>query len=98
MVLEEVKRAYDPTTIGRQIAAIAVSGDRRPLLATITAPSLVIHGADDPLFPLACGEDTARVDVGRRYGTRYPTQMYKLVVDGIERVIHKYFKQVKFQY
>jgi pimeloyl-ACP methyl ester carboxylesterase len=23
-------------------------------------PTLVIHGADDPLVPAACGEDTAR--------------------------------------
>ncbi len=30
------------------------------LLARITAPTLVIHGADDPLVPVAAGIDTAR--------------------------------------
>ncbi len=36
------------------------SGDRRKLLAKITAPTLVIHGADDPLVPVAAGRDTAK--------------------------------------
>lgn len=36
-----------------------VDGDRRPLLQTITAPALVIHGRDDPLVPLPGGQDTA---------------------------------------
>ena len=44
----------------RQIVAIAASGSRVRLLGTITRPTLVVHGADDPLVPLACGEDTAR--------------------------------------
>ncbi len=59
LVLEEVGRAYDPGGIGRQIAAIAVTGDRRSRLARITTPTLVVHGADDPLILPACGEDTA---------------------------------------
>jgi len=59
LVSEEVSRAYDPAGTARQIAAIAVAGDRRTRLSAITAPTLVIHGCDDPLFPRACGEDTA---------------------------------------
>lgn len=59
IVLEEAQRAYDPSGIGRQIAAMAVTGDRRSRLATITVPTLVIHGTDDPLIPPACGRDTA---------------------------------------
>ncbi len=43
----------------RQMVAILGSGDRRALIRQITAPTLVIHGADDPLVPLAAGEDTA---------------------------------------
>lgn len=58
--LERVARRglYPPGT-ARQLLAILASGDRRPLLAKITAPTLVIHGADDPLVPLAAGRDTA---------------------------------------
>ena len=59
LVRAEVRRAYDPGGTGRQIAAMAVTGDRRSRLATITAPTLVVHGADDPLIPPACGRDTA---------------------------------------
>lgn len=59
LVLEETRRAYDPGSAGRQIAAMAVTGDRRSRLATITVPTLVIHGTDDPLILPACGRDTA---------------------------------------
>lgn len=53
------QRGYDPAGAERQLLAIFASGDRRPLLARITAPTLVIHGADDPLVPVAAGIDTA---------------------------------------
>ena len=59
LVREEARRAYDPAGFGRQLAAMACAGDRRTRLATIRAPSLVIHGEDDPLIPPACGRDTA---------------------------------------
>jgi len=36
----------------RQVAASLAQGDREPHLATITAPTLVLHGADDPLVPV----------------------------------------------
>jgi proline iminopeptidase len=55
-----VHRAYEPAGTARQLLAIIASGDRRKLLRTITAPTLVIHGADDPLVPLAAGRDTAQ--------------------------------------
>lgn len=59
MVSEELSRAYDPAGTGRQIAAVGVAGDRRARLSGVTAPTLVIHGSDDPLFLPACGRDTA---------------------------------------
>ena len=43
----------------RQLLAILATGDRRALLAQIKAPTLVVHGADDPLVPVAAGRDTA---------------------------------------
>jgi proline iminopeptidase len=55
-----VRRAYEPAGTARQLLAIIASGDRRKLLQTITAPTLVLHGADDPLVPLAAGRDTAQ--------------------------------------
>ena len=50
----------------RQLLAILATGDRRPLLASITAPTLVLHGADDPLVPIAAGVDTAANIPGAR--------------------------------
>ena len=55
-----VRRAYEPAGTARQLLAIIASGDRRKLLKTITAPTLVIHGAADPLVPVAAGRDTAQ--------------------------------------
>lgn len=56
-----IERAgYHPQGVTRQLAAIIAAAERRPLLRTIKAPSLVIHGEDDPLVPAACGVDTAK--------------------------------------
>ncbi len=55
-----VRRAYEPAGTARQLLAVIASGDRRKLLRTIAVPTLVIHGAQDPLVPLAAGRDTAR--------------------------------------
>lgn len=60
MFADEYERNFDPRGVGRQLAAIIASGDRRPLLQTITAPTVVVHGAADQLIPPACGEDVAR--------------------------------------
>jgi pimeloyl-ACP methyl ester carboxylesterase len=95
LILEEAQRAYDPGSVGRQIAAIAVSGDRRPRLSTIKVPALVIHGVDDPLFVPACGEDTASAIPGAELmlvdgmGHDLPHQLYKVIVDGIERTARR---------
>ncbi|MFN7745033.1 alpha/beta fold hydrolase [Aquidulcibacter sp.] len=53
-------RAYDPKGTLRQLIAILADGARAGQLAKVTAPTLVIHGKQDELVPLACGVDTAR--------------------------------------
>jgi len=53
------RRGLYPAGTARQLAAILASGDRREMLHGITAPTLVIHGADDPLVRIAGGRDTA---------------------------------------
>src|SRR5262249_33902488 len=52
-VISEARRAFNPAGVGRQMAAVRAGGDRRPKLAKITAPTVVMHGADDPLAPPA---------------------------------------------
>jgi pimeloyl-ACP methyl ester carboxylesterase len=58
-LLEAVRRNYDPAGSGRQMAAVAATGDRRERLRRITAPTLVVHGADDPLIRIEAAYDTA---------------------------------------
>lgn len=60
----ETLRNRCPTGFLRQMAAIIADGDRTARLATITAPTLVIHGSDDPLVPPTGGRDTARAIAG----------------------------------
>jgi pimeloyl-ACP methyl ester carboxylesterase len=92
LVLEEVRRAYDPGGRGRQIAAMAVAGDRRERLATVTAPTLVIHGADDPLILPACGRDTAASIPNADFllvdgmGHDLPPALYQRVIEAIDRI------------
>ena len=57
----QVKRAHNPAALARQLVAIAASGDRTKVVRRIKAPTLVIHGDEDPLVRPACGEETARV-------------------------------------
>ena len=57
----QVKRAHNPAAVARQLVAIAASGDRTKVVRRIKAPTLVIHGDEDPLVRPACGEETARV-------------------------------------
>ena len=59
-VAASLERNVCPAGVARQIVAITASGDRSKLLDNISAPTLVIHGAADPLIPPACGVDTAR--------------------------------------
>ncbi|MBC7499361.1 MAG: alpha/beta hydrolase [Herminiimonas sp.] len=56
-----VRRNVTAAGIARQLVAVAASGDRVAMLKTIKSPTLVIHGTDDPLVPIDCGRDTARL-------------------------------------
>ncbi len=53
-----------PESMPRQIMATFKTGDRTPMLKTITTPTLVIHGARDNILPLPHGEHTAEVIAG----------------------------------
>ncbi|MEP2236122.1 MAG: alpha/beta fold hydrolase [Alteripontixanthobacter sp.] len=55
----DMERSIYPEGMQRQLAAILADGDRRAQISGITAPTLVLHGEDDPLVPLSGGQDTA---------------------------------------
>ena len=52
-------RSYCPEGKGRQYLAIMVQNDRTAELGEIEIPSLIIHGDEDPLVPIAGGKATA---------------------------------------
>lgn len=60
---------YRPRGSTRQLAAIAADTRRAQELPGIRVPTLVLHGEDDPLVPLACGVDTAQRIPGARLAT-----------------------------
>lgn len=62
----DFERSFYPVGVARHMAAIAASGNRRPHLAGVTTPTLVLHGKDDPLVPLTGGIDTHEAIPGSR--------------------------------
>ncbi|HUR41948.1 MAG TPA: alpha/beta fold hydrolase [Verrucomicrobiae bacterium] len=64
------ERSYDRSSyrrgLARQTLAIIASGSRVGLLKRITAPTLVLHGEDDPLVPVAAGHELAQHIPGAR--------------------------------
>jgi pimeloyl-ACP methyl ester carboxylesterase len=80
-------RAYDPPGLARQLLAVWASGDRTERLAAVRAPTLVIHGAQDPLTPLAAGRATAAAIPGARLevidgmGHDLPRELWPRIVD-----------------
>ena len=65
-LLAMVKRSWRPAGTARQLLAIAADGDRSPWLHRIQAPTLVMHGQDDPLVPVAAGHDLVAKIAGAR--------------------------------
>lgn len=85
-------RGLSPTGRARQMAAmLAYPDDRTKALNTITAPTLVIHGAADPLAPLPCGEAVAAAIPGARLvvieamGHLMPPAVFPALVDAIAK-------------
>ncbi len=84
-----VRRSYRPAGTARQMVAIAADGDRSPLVAQIRVPAQIIHGAADPLVPLAAGRDLAakipdaELDVIEGMGHDLPVALWPRFVAGI---------------
>ena len=84
-------RGINAAGTGRQLAAIIASGDRTPLLRSISVPTLVIHGKRDRLVPLSGGRATARAIPGSRLliidgmGHDIPRGAWPRMLDAIEQ-------------
>ncbi|MGI8920478.1 MAG: alpha/beta fold hydrolase [Solirubrobacteraceae bacterium] len=65
------ERGVNPRGTGRQLLALLASGDRTAALATVTAPTVVLHGEDDPLIDVSGGRATAAAIPGAQL-TAFP--------------------------
>ena len=65
-VSRSIDRSYYPAGIARQFVAVLASGSRVEMLKRIRVPTLVIHGADDPLVPVEAGKHTAATIPGAK--------------------------------
>jgi len=55
----EYDRCYYPEGSIRQLAAMAIPGNIRPQIGVIRAPTMVIHGREDPFYPIEAGNEIA---------------------------------------
>lgn len=85
----EYDRGFNPRGVLRQMGALVANGDRRPLLRSIAVPTVVLHGRDDPLIRLACGEDVASNIAGAKLqvidgmGHDLPVGLTRSIADAI---------------
>jgi pimeloyl-ACP methyl ester carboxylesterase len=56
-----LRRAYNPAGAARHLLAVLADPDRSDEVARIRCPTLLIHGADDPLIPLPAAQYLARL-------------------------------------
>ena len=82
-------RAYYPAGLARQTLCILASGHRLPLLKHIKAPTLVLHGQDDALIPVAAAHDLARriagaqLEIIKGMGHDLPPQLLPKLADRV---------------
>jgi pimeloyl-ACP methyl ester carboxylesterase len=88
-VEKNVDRRYYPEGANRQYVSVIASGDRVELLKTVKAPTLVMHGEEDPLLPVACGRDVASLVPGAEFQSYpgwahdFPAQLIPTIADRI---------------
>jgi pimeloyl-ACP methyl ester carboxylesterase len=83
-------RCFHPPGSARQLHAINCSGNRTTRLRGVDAPTLVIHGTDDPLVRPVGGRETARAIPGARLrmiegmGHDLPPELHELFASEID--------------
>jgi pimeloyl-ACP methyl ester carboxylesterase len=91
----EADRAFNPPGVRRQMDAVGATGDRRARLATIKAPTMVLHGEADPLVPVVGGRDTAENIPGAELrivpgmGHDMPPALYDIFFETISRAVER---------
>jgi pimeloyl-ACP methyl ester carboxylesterase len=88
------ERGLNPAGVGRQLRAVLAAGSRKARLASVKAPTLVIHGTVDPLVHPEGGKDTAASIPGAKLlmiegmGHALPIPMWPEIIDAIDKHAH----------
>ena len=88
-VEKNVDRRWYPEGAARQYLSVIASGDRVELLKAIKVQTLVMHGEEDPLLPIACGRDVASLVPGAQFqsypgwGHDFPGKLIPTIADRI---------------
>ena len=88
-------RSFYPVGVGRQLLGILASPSRSDGLRKVTVPTLVIHGAVDPLVTVTGGRRTAEVVPGAEYleiddmAHDMPRPLWPVIVEAITRNVSK---------
>jgi len=92
MIEQEFVRSKNQSGgLWRQLLAIITTGYKKEYLQKIKAPTLVIHGSDDPIFLPECGIDTARTIKRAEFmlidgmGHHIPSLLYPPIAEAIFR-------------
>ena len=93
------ERGYHPEGTARQFAAAVASPDRTPELGGLDVPTVVIHGAEDPLIGPSGGEATAAAIPGAELlvidgmGHDLPRAVWPEVTDRITALVERAEKE-----
>ncbi|HZV06643.1 MAG TPA: alpha/beta hydrolase, partial [Gemmataceae bacterium] len=91
LVIHSMNRSSDRAGMARHnaLSALGLFEDRRAKLKTIKAPTVVVHGAEDPLISVEGGKDTARNIPGAELrilpgmGHDLPIPLIEVIADAI---------------
>ena len=95
LIARSYERDHDPAGTGRQLGAIAKTGNRTAALRKITAPTLVVHGTADKLVRPSGGKATAKAIRGAELmliegmGHDLPRAAWDRIIDGIVRTAER---------
>jgi pimeloyl-ACP methyl ester carboxylesterase len=94
-VARSYDRANDPAGVLRQMVAVRASGDRTKELRSLRVPTLVLHGAEDPLATLSGGVATARAIPDAKLitfegmGHDLPRELWPQIIEPIAALIRR---------
>lgn len=84
-------RSYYPAGVKRQMMAVLATGNLRPYSKRISAPTVVLHGKEDPLLRPACGKAVARAIRGAQFelipgmGHDLPRALWPRLINSLQR-------------